>query len=138
MIKHGEPPYLECSSRGDKRFSAFYARAVGYRGSTIEQVYQSAKVFEDGSTGLTVRQAKGRKAVNQEYCNELYSKLWDRYIEESKELQEVLVNSTGVSDIFGQLGHCCQATELWRIRAKYVTTMKDRHDYANGETRYFT
>ena len=26
MIKHGEPPYLECSSAGDKRFSAFWAK----------------------------------------------------------------------------------------------------------------
>ena len=44
MIKHGNPPYLECSSRGDKRFSAFYARI---KGKTIEEIYQSAKIFAD-------------------------------------------------------------------------------------------
>ena len=115
MIKHGEPPYLECSSRGDKRFSAFYAR-LKYAVRTIEETYQASKIFEDGSTGLYWREAKGKKAVNQEECNILYSKLWDKYINENPELLKVLKESTGLSDIFGQEGHCCQATELWRIR----------------------
>lgn len=59
MIRHGVAPFLECSSKGDKRFSAFCATAVGYDGRTIEQVYQAAKVFDDGSTGLSWRAAKG-------------------------------------------------------------------------------
>lgn len=113
MIKHGEAPFLECSSRGDKRFSAFYAR-VGWR--SIEDRYQAAKQFEDGSTGLTWRQAKGRKAVNAQDCADLYSALWDQYIESNPELLEVIKAATGLSDMFGQPNHCCQATELWRIR----------------------
>ena len=32
------------------------------------------------------------------------------------ELFDVLINATGLSDVFGQPGHVCQATELWRIR----------------------
>lgn len=117
MIKHGQAPFLECSSKGDKRFSAFYAR-VG--GRSIEDLYQAAKVFEDGSTGLSWRQAKGKKAINQEECSELYTKLWEQYIHEHPELHETLTKSSGVSDMFGQTGHCCQATELWRIRASLL------------------
>lgn len=113
MIKHGEPPYLECSSRGARYFSAFYALV---NGKTIEEQYQACKEFEDGSTGLSVREAKGRRAVNQEECAALYSRLWDQYIEENPNLLVVLKRVTGLSDMFGQEGHVCQATELWRIR----------------------
>lgn len=117
MIQHGESPYLECSSKGDRRFSAFYARIrPGY--STIESIYQAAKKFEDGSTGLSWRDAKGRRAINAKECSKLYSQLWDVYIEDNPHLLKVLKKATGLSDMFGQEGHCCQATELWRIRNK--------------------
>lgn len=113
MIKYGSAPYLECSSKGDKRFSAFYAR-VG--GKSIEEHFQASKIMEDGRTGLSWREAKGKRAVNQAECAELYSRLWDEYIAEHPELLLILKRATGLSDIFGQQGHCCQATELWRIR----------------------
>lgn len=116
MIRHGKAPYLECSSKGDKRFSAFYARLRCRSNRSIEDLYQASKIFEDGSTGLTWREAKGRKAVNQKEVSGFYSQLWDEYIEENPELMEVLQAASGLSDIFGQENHCCQATELWRIR----------------------
>ena len=115
MIAHGRPPYLECSSRGDKRFSALYVR-IGDPVRTIEEIYQSAKVFEDGSTNLSWREAKGRKPVNVDFVRELYSRCWDEYILTNMELLDVLRLATGLSDVFGQSGHACQATELWRIR----------------------
>jgi hypothetical protein len=115
MIRHGEPPYLECSTRGDKRFSAFYARTKGSPLS-IEERYQASKEFEDGSHGLSWKEAKGKKAVNQEHCAKFYSFLWDKYIQENPELLEVLKSASGLSDMFGREGHVCQATELWRIR----------------------
>lgn len=118
MIRHGEAPFLECSSRGDKRFSAFYAKI---HGTTIEELYQSKKVFEDGSTGLSIKEAKGKKAINQEECADYYSQLWDYYIYTlNPNLIDVLRSASGLSDTFGQKGHCCQATELWRIK-KEVT-----------------
>ena len=123
MIKHGEAPYLECSSRGDKRFSAFYARLKTYYNKSIEEIYQAAKVFEDGSTGLTWRQAKGRKPVNIDEVRRLYSYLWDVYIIENPELLQVLLDASGVSDMFGQKGHQCQATELWRIRQSHLNPL---------------
>jgi hypothetical protein len=116
MVKHGKAPFLECSSKGDKRFSAFYARVKRYGGKSIEDMYQAAKIFADGSTGLTWRQAKGRKPVNIEDVRILYSHLWNVYIRENPELLKVLQEASGLSDIFGQAGHACQATELWRIK----------------------
>lgn len=116
MIQHGVAPFLECSSQGDKRFSAFCARVRKYGNRTIEEIYQANKVFADGSTGLGWRQAKGRKAINQEYCVQFYSALWEWYIWENPDLLQVLKEASGLSDMFGQSGHCCQATELWRIR----------------------
>ena len=79
-------------------------------------MYQAAKIFEDGSIGLGWKEAKGRKAVNQKDVYILYSTLWDLYIKENPDLLIVLKAETGLSDIFGQRGHMCQATELWRIR----------------------
>ena len=117
MIAHGTPPYLECSSKGDRRFSAFYARPAGFGGASIEELYQGAKVLEDGSgPGLTWKEAKGKKAINQEKLSEWYGRLWDVYVMQHPELFDVLINATGLSDVFGQPGHVCQATELWRIR----------------------
>ncbi len=113
MLTYGIPPYLECSSKGDKRFSAFYAKV---NGKSIEEQYQAFKIFEDGSTNLHWKQAKGKKAINQKEAQELYSKLWDQYIKENSDLLIVLKNASGLSDVFGQKGHACQANELWRIR----------------------
>lgn len=116
-MHYGEPPYLECSSRGDKRFSAFYARINGL---SIEEQYQAAKEFEDGSMGLSWREAKGRRPINIVEVAELYERLWRQYLDEHPELLEILKNSRGVSDIFGQRGHQCQATVLWKIRNENV------------------
>jgi len=118
MIRHGVAPFLECSSHGDKRFSAFYAMVfiAGKGLRSIEAHYQAFKVFEDGSTGLNWRQAKGRVAVNQEEALRFYSQLWDDYIRRNPELLPILRDATGLSDKFGKPGSACQATELWRIK----------------------
>jgi len=116
MIKHGQEPYLECSSKGFKKFSAFVATIRKRGDKSIEEIYQAAKVFKDGTTGLSWRAAKGKKAINTVEVQKLYSILWDEYISENPELLGVLREASGLSDIFGQPGHACQATELWRIR----------------------
>jgi sulfatase maturation enzyme AslB (radical SAM superfamily) len=120
MIRHGQPPFLECSTRGDKRFSAFNARIRARGNKSIEEIYQAAKVFDKGVTGLTWQEAKGKKAVNAEEVTKLYSELWNEYIKENVELIEVLVQATGLSDMFGQPNHCCQATELFRIQQAVI------------------
>jgi len=120
VIRHGEPPYLECSSRGDRRFSAFYARPSFLDGRSIEQAYQAMKRFDDGTTGLSPRDAKRKQrtsaVVNMDECREAYSLMWDGYVKENPDLLGVLRAASGLSDMFGQAGHACQATELWRIR----------------------
>lgn len=115
MIKVGSKPFLECSSRGDKRFSAFYARLRCANNRSIEEIYQASKVFADGATGLTPAQAKGRKAVNMDFCAKVYSQAWDKYFEENPELLNYALNFNGFSDMFGQPNHQCQAIEIYRI-----------------------
>src|SRR6185437_5896408 len=119
MIRVGREPYYECSSRGDYRLSALYAKLRSYEDRTIEEVYQAAKVFEDGSTGLKWREAKGRRPVNIEEVHKLYSYLWDMYFQENPEMVDVIIDKTGFSDTFGREGSACQAIEILRIRDQY-------------------
>lgn len=119
MIRHGQAPFLECSTRGDRRFSALVARLRSRGNRSIEEIYQGAKVFEiDGRrvSGLPWREAKGRKAVNADEVRALYGQLWDAYLAENPQLLPVLTAASGLADMFGQPGSACQATELWRIR----------------------
>jgi hypothetical protein len=113
MIKIGNPPYYECSSKGDKRFSAFYAKV---NGKSIEEQYQAAKIFEDGSTGLSWRNSKGKKAINMEEISILYKELWKQYLINNPLLLRGLKQQSGLSDMFGQEGHNCQAITLWELR----------------------
>ncbi len=121
MIRCGEPPYLECSTKGERRLSPFNAYPSSLGGLSIEEAYHALKVFDDGTTGLDWRQAKakrraGARVVNQEECNAAYSVMWDEYMREHPELLELVRAQSGLSDMFGQSGGPCQATELWRIR----------------------
>ena len=123
MIKCGIPPYLECSSKnpdGNKAFSAFYARLKAYGNKSIEEIYQAAKVFEDGSTNLTPQQAKGKKAINMTEVTSLYHTLWEKYFEENPDLLKYILNNhQGFSDMFGQAGHNCQASTIYSIWLKH-------------------
>lgn len=116
MISHGNAPFYECSSYGDKRFSAFYARIRARGNRSIEELYQGFKVFAGGATGLHWREAKGKRCINYAEAHAFYARLWDEYIAENPELLEVLKDQPGLSDRYGKVGHACQATELWRIR----------------------
>ena len=115
MLRFGSKPSLECSSRGDRRFSAFYARVAKRGGRTIEALYQAAKILEDGRSGLSWREAKGRGCVNIAECRELYAKLWEEYFEENPKLLEYARTFNGFSVVFGEAGHACQAEEIWKL-----------------------
>ncbi len=121
MMLYGKPPYLECSTKGDKRFSAFVAKV---NGRSIEEQYQAAKVFDDGSTGLHWRKAKGRKPINAAECAALYEKLWRQYISEHPELLDVLKKAMGLSDMFAREGGVNQAHVLWNIRNELMMTQQ--------------
>ncbi len=109
---------------GDRRFSAFYARIKSRNNKSIEEIYQASKKFQDGSTNLTWRQAKGKHPINYDEVKILYSKLWDEYIKENPNLIGDLIKANGLSDVYGQQNSVCQATELWRIRNEFLTPNK--------------
>lgn len=131
MIRHGTPPYLECSSRGDYRFSAFRARIKGRGWRSIESIYQSSKIFPKDTPGVNPEtghmwswmDAKGKASVNQAELNDLYEILWREYLTENPSFLEVIKSATGLSDVFGQPGRCCQATSLWKIRNEHLIGM---------------
>lgn len=125
MLRRGEAPFLECSSAGDARFSAFYARLDAYGGRSIEEIYQGAKRFENGRTGLSWREAKGRRPTNPDEVEALYFDLWVAYLQENPGLLPVLLEATGVSDRFGQEGRNCQADVLWRIRSEFLLELAE-------------
>jgi hypothetical protein len=123
MLTYGKEPFLECSSRGDKRFSPFYA---AINGRSIEEQYQAAKIFDDGSTSLHWKKAKGRRAVNATECAILYEKLWRQYLSERPVLIEVLKRASGLSDMFATKGTVNQAEVLWKIRNEHMLSSWDK------------
>jgi len=131
MVKFGEKPFLECSSKGDKRFSAFYAKI---NGKSIEDIYQAAKIFEDGSTGLSAKAAKGKKAVNMNDVRDLYSELWKQYLDENPKLHETISEYKGFSDIFGQKNCACQAEEVLLYKQS-MSSMNSVEIYTDGACR---
>ena len=119
MVRRGKAPYLECSTRGDVRFSPFFARLKN-DSMSIEEYYQAAKIFPNGDTGLSWREAKGKKCINQKYVDSLYVWLWEEYIRENPEFHSVLTCASGLSDMFGSENGACQAIVLWEIRNKLL------------------
>lgn len=118
MVIFGNPPILECSSKGDKRFSAFYARIREFGNKSIEEIYQSSKLFLiDGELKSmdNWKDAKGKHPQNDIECRMIYKALWILYFEENPELYDVINQYSGFSDIFGQRGHACQAEEIYNI-----------------------
>jgi len=123
MIKIGKAPYYECSSKGDKRFSALYAKV---NGKTIEEQYQRAKIFKDENGNpisfkhvsklILMKETKGKKPINIDEVSKLYKELWKQYLLNNPLLLRGLKQQSGLSDIFGQEGHNCQAITLWELR----------------------
>ena len=114
MIIEGDAPFLECSSKGDRRFSAFFAKIKKRGWKSIEEIYQSSKRFENGLRCYNWRDAKGRKPVNLDECKLLYSVLWDEYFDENPDLLKEIMKYRGFTDMFGESGSVCQATEIYR------------------------
>ncbi len=89
----------ECSSKGDKRFSAFYAKLDD--GRSIEEHYQcDVKGYDVGGTNW--RLGKGRKPIRNVDLWEEYKKLWVKYFELNPSLITVLkaLNKTVFTDMF--------------------------------------
>lgn len=96
--RHSNTGY-ECSSKGDKRFSAFYAKLDD--GRSIEEHYQcDVKGYDVGGTNW--RLGKGRKPIRDVNLWEEYKKLWVKYFELNPSLISVLKNTgkTVFTDMF--------------------------------------
>jgi hypothetical protein len=123
MIRVGSEPFLECSSKGEKRLSSLYAKIRRRNNRTIEELYQRMKMIPDGSGNLqhnlSFREAKGKVPANLDQCRSFFSLLWDEYMDENPDLIELCKQYNGFSDIFGQPGSCCQAVEIHRIVSQY-------------------
>ena len=107
---------LECSSKGDKRFSAFYASVIiNGKIASIERWYQNAK--RDANDSIP---GKGRRVAYMinpfnghklpaSCLSDFYKTLWIRYLNAHPELLEYASKFDTFTDMFR--GHCinCQA-----------------------------
>lgn len=120
-----EPKTLECSSKGDSRFSALYATVDVYGESrTIEAHYQFSKRFDDPNGDnffipVDISSAKGRKPTcfivggflyPLEFLSMWYKLLWLKYLDAHPELVEYAFQYDDFSDMFkGKSTRNCQA-----------------------------
>ncbi|AMN31342.1 DarT1-associated NADAR antitoxin family protein [Clostridium perfringens] len=115
---------LECSSKGDKRFSALYAK-VKVNGvlNSIENHYQNSKVFKNNKGEFITyndwKKGKGKKPIAfliegyllpLNYGTMFYNLLWYKYLKCNKELEKILEQYDYYSDLFRVKGaYVCQA-----------------------------
>ncbi|MBQ8999309.1 MAG: macro domain-containing protein [Clostridium sp.] len=120
---------LECSTAGDKRFSAMVAK-VSVNGviDTIENHYQKSKAFLDENGDLyTVnasKEAKGKKPVAFKisgyylplsYGAMFYDLLWYKYLKANPELELILEKYDDYSDRYkSRVAYNCQADSIRR------------------------
>lgn len=105
----------ECSSVGDKRFSAFYARLKKYNNKSIETVYQVD--IKGYSTWSEAYGNKG-KLYNYDTQKTKYQELWVDYLQENPELLEELLEITKthiLNDMFAKPNSVNQAETLTNI-----------------------
>lgn len=105
---------LECSTKGDRRFSALVANVkVGTEIKTIEEHYQLSKrfkVYEDIFIPKTLKDAKGKKDVvyfevlgkryEPKYLTAYYSLLWIKYLDQNPSLVEYASGFDDFTDMF--------------------------------------
>lgn len=112
IVQHEEyPRVLECSSRGDKRFSAVYAKiSIGGKEKSIEEWYQNAKRTKDGK-----RAGKGNSfhhivdpftglELPAKDAPDLYRGLWITYLSKNPELVKYAEQFDEFSNAFGGEG----------------------------------
>ena len=100
---------LECSSKGDKRFSAFYARVKVYgKLDSIENHYQLSKRFGT-VVPRTWKDAKGKQPTHfcvgnvnfeVEHLTAFYKLLWYKYLRANPPLIDYANQFDDFNDIF--------------------------------------
>jgi O-acetyl-ADP-ribose deacetylase (regulator of RNase III) len=114
---------LECSSKGDKRFSAFFAKVEVYgKFDSIENHYQLSKRFI-GENGEVIvpkswKEVKGKtpdffevKGIRFpiEYLSQYYKLLWVKYLDNSPSLVKYAAQFDEFTDMFRGNSINCQA-----------------------------
>jgi len=115
---------LECSSAGDKRFSALFAKVTLFgEEQTIEEWYQYSKRFGIKDVkNYHWKQIKGMSKwlkishiringykYDAKYLHTWYKTLWLIYLNKNPELVEYLKQFDEYNDRFKEKGHICQA-----------------------------
>lgn len=131
---------LECSSIGDKRFSAFYAKiTLNGKRDSIENHYQSFKRFGN-DTSLTWKEAKGKKPthisfngidMDVSYLTPLYKLLWLVYLENNPDLVAFASQYDDFKDTFkGKNTVNCQADVIRQyVKEGRVSLIKETKDF---------
>jgi hypothetical protein len=105
---------LECSSKGDKRFSSFYAKvSIFGKFDSIENHYQRCKRDANGNIV-----GKGKPvdhiwlyngSLGVSFLTQFYRLLWIKYLDENPKLVEVLRGYDDYHDMFKGRAVNCQA-----------------------------
>jgi hypothetical protein len=108
---------LECSSKGDKRFSAFYAY-IDVNGiiTSIEHHYQDCKYKDNDAFGERCKKGEpvdfiiiNGKKMNAEYLTPFYKLLWYKYFKKNPQLLEYAKKFDKFNDMFRGKSVNCQA-----------------------------
>lgn len=114
---------LECSSKGDKRFSALYAKIELFdKVNTIENFYQSSKVILINNKRQCVtdwRKSKGQNIYGfvlnnmyfePKYISSFYKLMWVKYLDNNKDLVQYAKQFDDFNDMFkSKKSYVCQA-----------------------------
>lgn len=124
---------LECSSKGDKRFSAFYAKVtVNGKLNSIENHYQNCKLTND-----LVSCMKGQKVdliyingkkLNPKFLTPFYKLLWVKYLDQNPDLVAYAKQFDTFSDMFRGKSINCQADvikEYVKLGRKHIMQSED-------------
>lgn len=96
---------LQCHSKGDKRFSAMYAKiTIDKKTDTIENFYQNSKRDKDGKSvkkgqPVAFMEFRGVKLPSY-FLSDFYDLLWIQYFIENKDLYDYARTFDDYKDIF--------------------------------------
>lgn len=122
---------LECSSVGDKRFSAFFAKVNFFNQiQSIEQFYQEAKRFN--RIQLPFKEAKGKRPTSFVIANETYDVsllsyfykfLWILYFKQNSFYLDGIKHYDTFTDKFKGNSINCQADVITQIKLHGIADM---------------
>lgn len=138
---------LECSTKGDKRFSALCARIeVNGKFDTIENHYQLSKLFLDVNSGKIIKFDDFKKVKRAQYLNDYkligfeignksfelydlsywYKSLWYKYFIKNKHLLKVIAEYDEFTDIFKKENTInSQADIIKQIKENGLASLKE-------------